>query len=101
MNDQSTKRPWKQFKHAVATSNDGQICICDKECNAKLIVKSVNCHDELIICLQQAKSVLNTYINGWNPHPITKEIIYTQYVIGANESLDSINKALLKAQAEQ
>lgn len=72
MNNQATPRPWRfkiytefHIKFTCIESNDGRICKIkhyphygDTEANAKLIVKAVNCHDELVSVLNNTEEAL-------------------------------------------
>lgn len=77
---QATKRPWK-FQPAYRAKLSPRIISEDKErkeicyfnldgsANAKLIVKAVNCHDELIEALKGTVRAIE-YLSGTTKHSI-------------------------------
>lgn len=74
--EQATPRPWqvtKHYKNCITSENKGIIAQCSSfpssssqdEANALLIVKSVNCHDELVDTIRISIGLL-----AYNPDKI-------------------------------
>ena len=114
--DNATPRPWKvnpegqeEYKTGSweITSNikfgedpdDTCVALCysynaqDAEANARLIVKAINCHDELVEALKKSQSALNSvlkYSHGDDLVDLHDEAYYANIKI--NEALSKANE---------
>lgn len=102
--DQATPRPWKLEGDKMSVSNINNEGVCDcyfgvpantyvegkYEANARLIVKAVNCHDELVEALEIAlgyAEIQNSEYDGQDKS-ISKDIELIKQALAKAESED-------------
>ena len=67
MNKQASQRPWVYEKETIYTKIPDGLTIAEfvrNEANAKLIVKAVNSHEDLVIACQDAACLLSQEIEA-------------------------------------
>lgn len=105
--DQATSKPWQIgidiVNHIYDANSDKLICICNTqgiavrevEANARLIVKAVNCHDELVDILDN----VNEFLLELERQGATRVQIASDLRIKLDECCIKAKQALAKAGA--